>query len=76
MTLLFIAAAALLVLLVLAALLPPLWQRDAAPARADEAAGSNLRILREQLAELDAERAAGTLNPEQHARARVELERR
>lgn len=73
MTVFWILAAALVVAVLLALLRPLL--RPAAAA-ADEAAASNLRILREQLAELDAELAAGSLAPEQHAGARAELERR
>lgn len=74
MTLFWILAATLL-LVALAALLRPLL-RPRAPAQADASAASNVRILREQLAELDAELAAGTLAPDQHRTARVELERR
>lgn len=43
---------------------------------ADNTAASNLRLLREQLAELDAELAAGRLEQAQHTAARAELERR
>src|SRR5688500_10339561 len=59
----------------LAWLLPPLLRRrrqDAGVARAS----SNLAVLRDQLAELDADLANGTLALDQHARARAELERR
>jgi cytochrome c-type biogenesis protein CcmH len=73
MTLFWILAAAMLVL-VLLVLLRPLLQPPTAAA--DESARSNLRVLRDSLAELDAEHAAGVLGAEQHADARAELERR
>ena len=74
MTLFWILAAALLAV-ALAALLWPLLRRGA-PAAAQDVAASNVRILRDQLAELDAELAAGTLAADQHRAARGELERR
>jgi cytochrome c-type biogenesis protein CcmH len=37
---------------------------------------ANLSILREQLAQLDAELSAGTLTPDQHKQGRVEIEQR
>jgi cytochrome c-type biogenesis protein CcmH len=73
MTLFWILAATMVVVVLLVLLRPLL--RPAAAA-ADETARSNLRVLRDSLAELDAERAAGTLSAEQHAEARAELERR
>lgn len=73
MTLFWILAAALVVV-VLAGLAWPLLR--ATGGGADQTAASNLRLLREQLAELNAELAAGTLDAEQHAAARGELERR
>lgn len=73
MTAFWIVAAAM-VLAVIVVLLRPLL-RPPAPMR-DDTAASNLRVLRAQLAELDAERAAGTLDPDQHAAARAEIERR
>ena len=63
-----------LVVVVLGVLLRPLLRP--APLVADNTAASNLRLLREQVAELDAEQAAGRLAPAQHAAARAELERR
>jgi len=73
MTVFWLIAAALLVV-VLVVLVRPLAQ-SAAPI-ADDTAASNLRILRAQLAELDAERDAGALDETQYASARSELERR
>ncbi len=72
---LFWTLAAALVVAALAALVRPLLRGAAAPT-GDATRASNVRILREQLAELDAELAAGTLAPDQHAAARAELERR
>lgn len=74
MTLFWILAAALVVV-ALAALVRPLL-RDAAAPTVDATRASNVRLLRDQLAELDAELAAGALAPDQHASARAELERR
>ena len=71
----FYVVAALLVVAVLLSLLRPLLRAGAGDA-SDDTRASNVRILREQLAELDAERAAGTLTAEHHAAARAELERR
>ncbi|MDH4061686.1 MAG: c-type cytochrome biogenesis protein CcmI [Aquincola sp.] len=73
MTAFWLLAATLLVV-VLVVLLRPLL-RARAPI-ADDTAASNLRILRAQLDELEAERAAGRLDDEQLAVARTELERR
>jgi cytochrome c-type biogenesis protein CcmH len=73
MTLFWILAATMVVV-VLAVLVRPLLRPAAAAA--DETARSNLRVLRDSLAELDAELAAGTLSAGQHAEARAELERR
>lgn len=73
----FWGLAALMVGVALWGLLPPLARRQAAAIDAppDENAG-NLTVLREQLAQIDAERAAGALDEAQHRRARDELERR
>jgi cytochrome c-type biogenesis protein CcmH len=73
MTLFWILATAMVVVVLLVLLRPLLRPASAA---ADETARSNLRVLRDSLAELDAEREAGTLSAEQHAQARAELERR
>lgn len=70
----FVVIAALLVVVALAWVLPPLL-RGSATAAVDRTQ-MNLAILRDQLAELDAELARGALSPEQHAESRAELERR
>jgi cytochrome c-type biogenesis protein CcmH len=71
----FVAIAAGLVAVALAWVLMPLLRRRAAvQAIAQEA--SNLAVLRHQLAELDADRAAGTLSEEQYRQARAEIEKR
>ena len=79
MTVFWIAAAGLLVLAWLL-LLPPLIRKsNPAPvtqAAAPDARGSNLAILRDQLAQLDAELAAGSITAEQHSLSRREIERR
>lgn len=75
MTLFWIAAAAM-VALALALLLPTLARRRDAAASIDEARNDNLQVLRDQLAQLDAELAAGTLTPDQHRESRAEIERR
>jgi cytochrome c-type biogenesis protein CcmH len=72
---LFALLAALLLAVVLVVVLRPLLRRST-PAGVVDEARSNLMLLREQLAELDAERDAGTLGAEQHAASRAELERR
>ena len=68
-----------LIILALALLLPTLLRRSA-PAPGDtqpaDARRANVAVLREQLAALDAERAAGVLDAEQHRMARIEIERR
>ena len=66
--------AAALAALALALLLPGLLRRRAAPAAATRAA--SLAILKEQLAQLDADLAAGTIDAAQHRAARAEIERR
>ena len=79
MTVFWIAAAALLVLallLVLPALIRHRTAAQAASASAPSASRSNLSILRDQLAQVDAELAAGSLTAEQHHLSRSEIERR
>jgi cytochrome c-type biogenesis protein CcmH len=73
MTLFWILATAMVVA-VLVVLLRPLLRPAAA--MVDETARTNLRVLRDAMTELDAELASGALSPEQHAQARLELERR
>ena len=69
--------ACLLSALALAVLLPALLttKKSTAPA-ADGAAQANLAVLRSQLTQLDAEFAAGSINHEQLALAKSEIERR
>lgn len=77
MTLFWIVAAALVVV-TLGVLVRPLLRSGPAGGHAvrDAQRDSNVRILREQLAELDAELASGALAADQHAAARAEIERR
>ena len=66
-----------LIALALALVLPPLFsQRVNKPSTSASAQSANLAILRDQIAQLDAERAAGSLDVAQHAQARAEIERR
>lgn len=67
--------AAMLTAVGLAWLLPPLLRREPST-RAVERAAANLGILKDQLAELEAERARGAISPEQYAETKAELERR
>jgi cytochrome c-type biogenesis protein CcmH len=77
MTLFWIAAAGLLVLALLLVLPGLIRQRAAPPAAgAPSASRSNLSILRDQLAQLDAELAGGSVTTEQHRLSRHEIERR
>lgn len=71
----FWAIAALLAVAALAFVLPPLLGRRRAGSvvTADE---TNVALYRDQLKELDADLAAGTLSPERHEEARREIERR
>lgn len=72
MNLFWILAAALLVVV----LLGLAWPLLRPATTSDRTAASNLRLLRDQLAELEAEHAAGTIDAVQLAGARAELERR
>jgi cytochrome c-type biogenesis protein CcmH len=64
--------ATVLTALALAMVLPPLLQqRSTAPVRA-----GHLAVLREQQAQLDAERASGALTPAEYDLARLELQQR
>jgi cytochrome c-type biogenesis protein CcmH len=71
----FWVIAALLAVGALAFVLPPLLgsRRAGSIVTADE---TNVALYRDQLKELDADLAAGTLNPERHEEARREIERR
>ena len=73
----FWISAAVLVLLALALVLPALLKtKSSTPNTADGAAQANLAVLRSQLTQLDADFAAGSLNAEQLALAKSEIERR
>ena len=75
----FLICFAALVVLALLILLPPLMRRNAgvgSAAATQDAGRANLAVLRDQLAALDAEHAAGMLDAEQHRLARIEIERR
>ena len=76
----FLILLAALIALALLFLLPPLLRRHEEarpdPGAGDDARRANLQVLREQLAALDAELAAGALDAEQHRLARIEIERR
>ena len=70
----FVIIAALMVVTALAWVIVPLLRRNKTDGVAREAA--NLSILRDQLAELDADVANGTITQEHHDHARRELEQR
>jgi cytochrome c-type biogenesis protein CcmH len=74
----WIAAATLLVLALLVLLPALVRQRVAEPGAAavPNARRSNLAILRDQLAQIDAELEAGSISAEQHRLSRSEVERR
>jgi cytochrome c-type biogenesis protein CcmH len=71
---LFTVIAAVMVAVGLAWLLPPLL-RARSVADVDRA-GANLRILKDQLVELERDHAGGSIGAEQYAETRTELERR
>jgi cytochrome c-type biogenesis protein CcmH len=71
----FVVIAAILTAVGLAWLLPPLLRRERATLTVERAA-ANLGILKDQLAELEAERARGAVSAEQYAETKAELERR
>lgn len=71
----FVFIAAILVAVGLAWLLPPLLRRERGTLAVERAA-ANLGILKDQLAELEAERARGAVSVEQYAETRAELQRR
>lgn len=72
---LFWLAAALMVGLVLAILLPPLLRDRAGAASPVSRAASNLAVFRDQLSELEADLAAGTIDSTQYEAARADLQR-
>ena len=71
----FVLAAAALVLVVLAVLLPPLL-RSSAPANIPGRRVANLDIFRDQLSELERERAEGSLAEIDFNQSKLELQRR
>jgi cytochrome c-type biogenesis protein CcmH len=71
----FILVAAVLVAVALAWLLPPLLRRESTAATTDRMQ-LNLALLRDQLADLEAEHVRGAVPPEQYAESKAELERR
>ena len=75
MTVFWILAAGLTVL-ALCLLLPALIRPRPRPSTAADASTANLAILRSQMAQLDTERAAGSLDAEQHRSACAEIARR
>ena len=75
MTVFWIFAAGLTVL-ALCLLLPALIRPRPRPSTAADASTANLAILRSQMAQLDTERAAGSLDAEQHRSACAEIARR
>jgi len=72
---LFWLTAALMVALVLAFLLPPLLRNRSSAASPVSRTASNLAVFRDQLAELEADVAAGTISREQSEAARADLQR-
>jgi cytochrome c-type biogenesis protein CcmH len=73
----FWICAVLLLLLALALVLPAVLKGKSNPAKtADGAAQANLSVLRSQLTQLDADFAAGSINADQLALAKSEIERR
>ena len=76
----FIVVAALLVVGALLVLLPPLFGAGARRVSAEDAdtaqANTALSVMREQLADLEAEHAAGRVSEADYQRTREELERR
>ena len=75
----FLAGFVALIILALLLLLPTLFRRTASASAGSwspDGRRANLSVLREQLAALDAELAAGTLDGDQHRVARTEIERR
>ena len=65
-----------LALLALLLLLPPLWRARSQGGAAVAGRSVNLAILREQVAQVDAEFASGALDADQHAGARADIARR
>lgn len=76
MTILFGLLAVAMVGLALAMLVPTLFRTKPPATALGAQADAHLSVLREQLAQADADHAAGALDARQHAAARAEIERR
>lgn len=72
----FVIVSALLVIAILALLLLPLLRRSQGASAAANGSELSLQVLREQVAELERERAAGRLDAASFERERMELEQR
>jgi cytochrome c-type biogenesis protein CcmH len=72
----FILFAALIVVVALLRLVPPLWRGSSAVVAPAERKEANLAIFRDQLAELEREKAEGTLAEAEFDQAQRELRRR
>lgn len=72
----FVICAALLMATAMALVLTPLLRKDSATAAHVQRDELNLAVLRDQLRELDADLAAGEIQPLEYESARHELERR
>lgn len=72
----FYGLCSVLLLLALAALIGPLLRRPGGRRAPPDAQSAQVAVYRDQLRELEQERAAGTLSAEQFASARREVERR
>ncbi len=70
----FVVVAALLVAAALLFIVPPLWQRR--ERKSVQRTLSNLEIYKDQLRELEADLAVGTISQEQFEHGKIELERR
>lgn len=72
----FLIFASLLTLAALMFVLPPLLRQDPGTQQSTQRDAVNLAVLRDQMRELDADRAAGTIDAAAYASAKTELERR
>ena len=72
----FILFATLLMLVVAVFIVPPLWKKQRAAVQEVDRKAANLGIFRDQLADLEREKADGTLNEADFSQARSELQRR
>jgi cytochrome c-type biogenesis protein CcmH len=72
----FLIVAAGFVLLALCLVLPSLWRQRTPATLATDASQANIEILRAQLSQLDLDHANGSLDVDQHCKARNEIARR